>query len=74
MHSDHITSENLMSTNFVRTEKARFLQSRTHSKLELDDDFWCAVRTIRRHGPITGLRSTIRQIQQPKGDRHESEK
>jgi hypothetical protein len=150
MHTDHITNENLMSTDFARTEKAKFLLSiprskrtktiylapgipahsvwmtdvsamdrrsvkaqlagrgdyrvawwelnclihrllkpraslelmmyafhaRHHAitiaKLELANDFWCTVRTVRQHGPIAGLRCTIRQIQQPKGDRHES--
>ncbi|SFB38700.1 Nuclease-related domain-containing protein [Collimonas sp. OK607] len=32
MHPDHITNENLVSTDFARTEKARFLQSITRSK------------------------------------------
>ncbi|MQR02112.1 hypothetical protein [Glaciimonas soli] len=32
MHTDHITNENLMSTDFAGTEKARFLQSKTRSK------------------------------------------
>ncbi|SFB21475.1 hypothetical protein SAMN04515620_12665 [Collimonas sp. OK607] len=152
MDTDHITNENLMSTDFARTEKARFLQSITNSKrtkevflapgvsargvwmtdvsamdrrsvkaqlagrgdhraawwdlnclihrllkpraslehvmyafhtrhhaitiakLELADDFWCTVRIIKQHGPIAGLRCAIRQLQQPKGDRHESPK
>src|SRR5437773_6282252 len=32
MDTDRITNENLMSTDFARTEKARFLQSTTRSK------------------------------------------
>lgn len=43
----------------------------TFSRLELANDFWCTFRAIRQHGPIAGLRCAIRQMQQPKGDRHE---
>jgi hypothetical protein len=32
MHTDHITNENLMSTDFAKTEKMRFLRSKTSSK------------------------------------------
>ncbi|SFB27822.1 hypothetical protein SAMN04515620_13432 [Collimonas sp. OK607] len=152
MDPHHITNENLMSTDFARTERAKFLQSiasskrtktvylapgipahgvwmtdvsamdrrsvkaqlagrgdyrvawwelnclfhrllkphdslehamyafhaRHHAitlaKLELANDLWCTVRTVRQHGPIAGLRCAIRQIQQSKGNRHESQK
>ena len=32
MDTDHITNENLMSTDFAKKEKARFLQSKSRSK------------------------------------------
>jgi hypothetical protein len=46
----------------------------TIAKLELADDFWRTVMTSRQHGLLAGLRCAIRQIQQPKGDHHESPK